>query len=177
MRHIIEQPSGLLSYLNAINNDVRHLNFNLLDEEVMFISKFYTPRLQLSELSRKMLKEIDDGTIPVRERYFNTNTIPEKVKNSSLQLQNPRIYYIIQTIILETYSIVNCFVENPQNLRYLSDNDMHVLVDNLSYTIDYLSDYEEYNSLVLDLRQLELNLNNIKLQLPLLKKEVIANEV
>ncbi len=177
MRHIIEQPSGLLTYLNSIHNDTRYLNFNLLDEEIMFVSRFYTPRLQLSELSLRTLKEIQEDKIPKKERYFNTNTIPEKVKNSSLQLQNPRVYYILQTIILEVYSIVNCFIENPDNLVYLTDKDMDIIVSNIAYTIDYLTEYEEYNSLVLDLRQLEMNLNNIKLQLPLLKKEILANEV
>ncbi|AAX92367.1 virion component [Staphylococcus phage Twort] len=177
MRHIIEQPSGLLSYLNSINNDTRHLNFNILDEELMFVSRFYTPRLQLSELALKTLKEIQEDKIPKKERYFNTNTIPEKVKNSSLQLQNPRVYYILQIIILEAYAIVNCFLENPENLVYLTDKDMDIVVRNIAYTIDYLTDFEEYNSLVLDLRQLEMNLNNVKLQLPLLKKEVVTNEV
>lgn len=88
-----------------------------------------------------------------------------------LKVQAPRIYFILQTIIMESYAIVNCFVENIDSIVYLTERDVKIARENLNYVADYLSDYEEYSSIVTDLRELDICFGYIELQLPLIKKE------
>lgn len=172
MRHFISQPQGLLRFLNALDMDLSMAHMNLLDEEVSFVSRFYTPQLQLSELAKRVLKEIQTEDIPTLEREFNENTIVKKANNTLMRVQAPRIYMMLQTIVLESYALVNCFVENPQLLKYITPEDLHIARSNLNYVADYLSKYDEYNSVVLDLRELDICFGSLELQLPLVKSEV-----
>ena len=123
MNNFIPQPQGLLRFLNALDTDLTSSHMNLLDEEVSFVSKFYTPQLQLSELAKKVLTNLKTDDIPVLEREFNDNTIIHKANNTLLKVQAPRMYMILQSIVLEAYAIVNCFVENPSSLKYLTEED------------------------------------------------------
>src|SRR5699024_6996871 len=90
--NFIPQPQGLLRFLNALDTDLTASNMNLLDEEVSFVSKFYTPQLQLSELAKKVLTNLKTDDIPVLEREFNDNTIIHKANNTLLKVQAPRMY-------------------------------------------------------------------------------------
>lgn len=171
MNNFISQPQGLLRFLNGLDTELTTSHMNLLDEEVSFVSKFYTPQLQLSELAKQKLIEIQTEDVPVLEREFNDNTIVHKANDTLLRVQAPRMYLILQSIVLEAYAIVNCFVESPQSLKYLTEEDVSIVRSNVNYVADYLSDYDEYNSIVLDLRDLELCFGSIELQLPLIKKE------
>lgn len=135
------------------------------------MSRYYTPNIQLSELAQRVLNDIQHNNIKTAEKDLNKNSIVNKIDKTMLKVQAPRIYFILQTIIMESYAIVNCFVENIDSLVYLTERDVKIARENLNYVADYLSDYEEYSSVVTDLRELDICFGYIELQLPLIKKE------
>ena len=171
MRHEIYQTASLLRFLNNINLNSTNIQYNLLDENIGFVSRYYTPNIQLSELAQRVLNDIQHNNIKTAEKDLNKNSIVNKVDKTMLEVQAPRIYFILQTIIMESYAIVNCFVENIDSIVYLTERDVKIARENLNYVADYLSDYEEYSSIVTDLRELDLCFGYIELQLPLIKKE------
>lgn len=171
MRHEIYQTASLLRFLNNINLNSTNIQYNLLDENIGFVSRYYTPNIQLSELAQRVLNDIQHNNIKTAEKDLNKNSIVNKIDKTMLKVQAPRIYFILQTIIMESYAIVNCFVENIDSLVYLTERDVKIARENLNYVADYLSDYEEYSSVVTDLRELDICFGYIELQLPLIKKE------
>lgn len=171
MRHEIYQTASLLRFLNNINLNSTNIQYNLLDENIGFVSRYYTPNIQLSELAQRVLNDIQHNNIKTAEKDLNKNSIVNKVDKTMLKVQAPRIYFILQTIIMESYAIVNCFVENIDSIVYLTERDVKIARENLNYVADYLSDYEEYSSIVTDLRELDICFGYIELQLPLIKKE------
>lgn len=171
MRHEIYQTASLLRFLNTINLNNTNIQYNLLDERIGFVSRYYTPNIQLSELAQRVLNDIQHNNIKTAEKDLNKNSIVNKIDKTMLKVQAPRIYFILQTIIMESYAIVNCFVENIDSLVYLTERDVKIARENLNYVADYLSDYEEYSSVVTDLRELDICFGYIELQLPLIKKE------
>lgn len=171
MRHEIYQTASLLRFLNNINLNNTNIQYNLLDENIGFVSRYYTPNIQLSELAQRVLNDIQHNNIKTAEKDLNKNSIVNKIDKTMLKVQAPRIYFILQTIIMESYAIVNCFVENIDSLVYLTERDVKIARENLNYVADYLSDYEEYSSVVTDLRELDICFGYIELQLPLIKKE------
>lgn len=171
MRHEIYQTASLLRFLNNINLNSTNIQYNLLDENIGFVSRYYTPNIQLSELAQRVLNDIQHNNIKTAEKDLNKNSIVNKVDKTMLKVQAPRIYFILQTIIMESYAIVNCFVENIDSIVYLTERDVKIARENLNYVADYLSDYEEYSSVVTDLRELDICFGYIELQLPLIKKE------
>jgi hypothetical protein len=171
MRHEIYQTASLLRFLNNINLNNTNIQYNLLDDRIGFVSRYYTPNIQLSELAQRVLNDIQHNNIKTAEKDLNKNSIVNKVDKTMLKVQAPRIYFILQTIIMESYAIVNCFVENIDSIVYLTERDVKIARENLNYVADYLSDYEEYSSVVTDLRELDICFGYIELQLPLIKKE------
>lgn len=171
MRHEIYQTASLLRFLNNINLNNTNIQYNLLDDRIGFVSRYYTPNIQLSELAQRVLNDIQHNNIKTAEKDLNKNSIVNKIDKTMLKVQAPRIYFILQTIIMESYAIVNCFVENIDSLVYLTERDVKIARENLNYVADYLSDYEEYSSVVTDLRELDICFGYIELQLPLIKKE------
>lgn len=171
MRHEIYQTASLLRFLNSINLNNTNIQYNLLDENIGFVSRYYTPNIQLSELAQRVLNDIQHNNVKTAEKDLNKNSIVNKVDKTMLKVQAPRIYFILQTIIMESYAIVNCFVENIDSIVYLTERDVKIARENLNYVADYLSDYEEYSSVVTDLRELDICFGYIELQLPLIKKE------
>ncbi|ANT44778.1 hypothetical protein HOR18_gp115 [Staphylococcus phage vB_SscM-1] len=171
MEHKVEQTSGLLRFLNSIQTDGSSIQYNILDEETTFVSKFYTPNLQLSELSKKVLYDIQNNNIKTAEQDFNIDSMVNKIEKTTLKVQAPRIYRIMQNIVLEAYAIINCFLENPESLKYLTSTDIMIARENINYIADFLSDYDEYRSVITDLRELEICFGYLEYQLPLIKKE------
>lgn len=171
MEHIVEQTSGLLRFLNSIQADSSSLQYNILDEEIDFVSEYYTPNLQLSELSKKVLYEIQNNNIKTAEQDFNVDSMVNKIEKTSLKVQAPRVYRIMQNIVLEAYAVINCFLENPETLKYLTSKDIMITRENINYIADFLSDYDEYRSVITDLRELEICFGYLEYQLPLIKKE------
>ena len=156
MRHEIYQTASLLRFLNNINLNSTNIQYNLLDENIGFVSRYYTPNIQLSELAQRVLNDIQHNNIKTAEKDLNKNSIVNKIDKTMLKVQAPRIYFILQTIIMESYAIVNCFVENIDSIVYLTERDVKIARENLNYVADYLSDYEEYSSIVTDLRELDI---------------------
>lgn len=171
MEHKVEQTSGLLRFLNSIQTDGSSIQYNILDEETTFVSKFYTPNLQLSELSKKVLYDIQNNNIKTAEQDFNVDSMVNKIEKTTLKVQAPRIYRIMQNVVLEAYAIINCFLENPESLKYLTSTDIMIARENINYIADFLSDYDEYRSVITDLRELEICFGYLEYQLPLIKKE------
>ena len=116
-----------------------------------------------------ILKEINEDRIKMSPVDFNDNTIVTKVRDTDIKSQAPRIYLIIQTIVLEAYAIVNCFLENPSSLKYLSKKDVQIVRENINYVCDYLGDFEDYISVVSELRELDINFGYIENQIEVIK--------
>ncbi|QYC50997.1 hypothetical protein [Mammaliicoccus phage vB_MscM-PMS3] len=171
MQHRIEQTNGLISFIRNIKGDFENnVVRNVLDDNVNFVSRYYTPTLRLSTLSINILKEINSDRITISPVDFNNNTIVTKVNDTNIKSQAPKIYLIIQTIVLEAYAIVNCFLENPSSLKYLTKKDVQVVRENINYVCDYLGDFEEYISVVDELRELDINFGYIENQIDIIKE-------
>lgn len=172
MEHRLPQTTGLLTFIRHINyqgNDI--ITRNILDDNLSFVSKYYTPHLHLSTLASKLLDDINNGRVPVSEFDVNKNNIVKNIDKTSIKRQAPRIYLIIQSIILEAYSIVNCFYENPKAMEYLTSEDISKARDNIDYVCDYLGDFDDYITVVDDLRALDINFGYIQKHLKLIKGE------
>lgn len=172
MIHRLPQTTGLLTFIRHIKyqgNDI--IQRNLIDDKLDFVSRYYTPHLHLSTLAGKMLEDINKGNVPITEFDVNKHTIVKEIDKTSIKRQAPRIYLIIQSIILESYAMVNCFYENPDSMQYLTSEDIDKTRDNIAYVCDYLGDFDDYITVVDDLRALDINFGYIQKHLKLIKGE------
>ena len=171
MNQIIPQPPELVKFLTSIEVKNSFLSKNMLDDELDFISFYYTPNLQISLLAEENLKYLKNGNVQLTSHDLGENSFVRRIIKSGLKRQNSKVYRLMQLIVLEVYSTINALTENPENVKLLTEKDLNNLSDNINYVCDYLGESDDYNSIIQDLRNISLDIDFIKLQLPLIKKE------
>lgn len=171
MEQIIPQPPELVKFLTSIEITDSIMSTNMVDDELDFVSFFYTPNLQISRLAQKNLEFLREGSVELTAHDLTEKSLIKRLKKSSLKRQNSKMYRLLQFIILEVYTAVNTIMENRQNIKDMKMEDLERVSNNIAYVCDYLGDSDEYSSIIKDLRNISLDVDYIKLQLPLIKKE------
>lgn len=171
MKQIIEQPLTLVRYLSEIEINNSNLTGNLLDKDLSFVSKYYTPNLKISLVGQDNLEYLKKGNVKLSNQDLDNKSLIKRIEKTNLKKTNSTVYRLLQIIILETYSIVNTFKENQDNIEKIKKSDLQRVSQNIEYVCDFLGDFEEYNSIIEDLRNISLDVNYIKLQLPLIQSE------
>lgn len=171
MEQIISQPPELVKFLTSIETTNGYLSTNMLDDELDFISFYYTPNLQVSKLAEDNLEYLKKGNVQLTTYDLTEESLIKRIVKSGLKRQNSKVYRIMQIIILEIYSTINTLMENPDKIKYMNYKDLQTVSENIEYVCDYLGESDDYNSIIQDLRNISLDIDYIKLQLPLIKKE------
>lgn len=157
------------SYEIAPNND---LVLNTLDREAEFISRFYTPRLRVSELASYVLKDIQANRITPTRRHPNKGSFLEKVTQNNMRDNDPALYQLAKIIMLEVFSVVYLVDHKKEYAEYLTEPDMQQARANVKYFLDAISGTEKYLDLVEHLHQFDISLGYIQGQIPVLKGEI-----
>lgn len=171
MTQIIPQPPELVKFLASIEITNGYLSTNMLDDELDFVSYYYTPNLQISKVAEDNLDYLTKGNVQLTAHDLTKDSLIKRIVKSGLKRQNSKVYRIMQIIILEVYSIINTLTENIDSLKYINYKDLQTVSENIEYVCDYLGESDDYNSIIQDLRNISLDIDYIKLQLPLIKKE------
>ena len=174
MQQIIEQPLSLVKFLADIEITSSNMTGNLLDKELSFVSYFYTPNLNISIVGQEVLDFLKNGNVKISTSDLDTKSLVKRIEKSNLRKTNSTVYRILQITILEIYAIVNTFKENQENIEKMKQSDLIKLSQNIEYVCDFLGDYDEYSSIIEDLRNISLDVDYVKLQLPLIKTEGVS---
>lgn len=156
------------SYEIAPNNE---LVLNTLDKEASFVSRFYTPRLRVSELASRVLRDIEGEQIKPVNRNPVEGSFLDKITKSNLRAENPRLYQIAKIIMLEVFSVVYLVDYKPEYAEYLSEAELRQARVNVKYFLDAISGQDKYLDLVEHLHNFDISLGYIQGQVPVLKGE------
>lgn len=157
------------SYEIAPNND---LILNTLDREADFVSRFYTPRLRVSELASRVLRDIEGEQIRPVNRNPAKGSFLEKIIDNNLKVENPNLYQIAKIIMLEVFSVVYMVDHKPEYAEYLSESELRQARTNIKYFLDSISGQDKYLELVEHLHSFDISLGYIQGQIPVLKGEI-----
>lgn len=174
MQYRIRQTSSLLRFLRTLDvlDDSRKV-YNRLDSELTFTSEFFTPNLILSELATKVLADIKSNAIPYTDIDINKDSIVNHIRKTDLAIRQPGIYQMLQTIVLESFSLINTVTETPTALKYVTKQDIKTARENLNYVADYLGSFDDYITIVSKLRELDICFGYLENQLDLMKVGVV----
>jgi len=120
---------------------------NELDKKSTYVSKHFTPNLQVSQVSIKVKSDI---TLDLNNVYNNTsdpNSLVYMLQHSTLAVLVPDIYRYCQAVILDFCSIVYAYESEPVLLMDLTTEDFDNTINNCLYLADYFSGKDEYSEL------------------------------
>lgn len=170
MKHELIQSASLIRFLNKLNKGTvtnqTGTKYGFLVMELDFVSDYYTPRIEISEVSEEILTDIRNNEIITTGDDVTDSTIIKKVEASDLEELAPNIYKLLQMVILESYTIVNCFTENTEQLHRITAEDIKRVRENLNYVTDFMGSYSRYSNIIPDLRQLDICFGYLEHQLP-----------
>lgn len=170
MIHDNIQSSSLIRFLNKLNKGTitnrTGTKYSFLVMELSFVSKYFTPVLKISEVSEELLTDIRNDDILTTGDDYTESSIIKKVEASDLEESAPNIYKLLQMVILESYTIVNCFTENTDNIKRITEEDVKRVRENLNYVADFMGSYPRYSDIIPDLRELDICFGYIEHQLP-----------
>lgn len=159
-----------IKYLNVDENG--GITRNILDDTPNYVSRFYTPQMQVSKTSSNILDIIKTENITEVNTELTEDTVTKKLLDSDLKLMNPYVYQLAQTIVLECFSLIYSLEESPEMMKYIEESDIQQTRENIQYIADCLGDNKDYSEIVTDLHSMDIALGYIQKQVPLIKEEL-----
>jgi len=144
---------------------------NTIKGSTDFVSTLYQPVYTLSILARMTQSALTDGTIEVENTPLDTSTIVYKALHSDLATFAPNIYLLLKAVVLESFVLLYNIDNSPQNLQYVSTNDIKRCKTNINYIADFFSTNSNYYSMIESMRDMNISFGYLENQI-----EVIMNE-
>lgn len=148
---------------------------NVLDKESDFVSQYFTPHSSIGELSRKVLETIQAREIRTTNANMKKNSLGDLVLSSKLLDIHPNLRPYIQAILLESLSIEIAIDHIPEFIKYLNEDDIGKVRENITYTLDIISVDPRFVDIIKHLNDLYVNLGYIQAQIPVIKEEEGGN--
>lgn len=130
---------------------------NELDKKSSYVSSHFTPNLQVSGLSVKVIDSIKLDTTQVYSNTTDPDSILYKLQHSALAVTAPGIYRYCQAVMLDCYSIIYSYEDDPILFENLTPGDLDTDINNCLFLSDYFSGNEDtadlaslYNDLMVE---------------------------
>ena len=170
MHEITTYSSEYLRFISSFeiapNNDVV---YNTLDKEAEFVSRYYIPRLKVSELASFVLRDIHSEKIRPVKQKTKKGTLLDIVKSSGMKEKDDRIYQLCKIIGLEIFSMWYAIEHQTEYRKYFSQREVRQVRNNILFVLDVIGDKEDYLELIILLHELDIHVGYIQGQVPVIK--------
>lgn len=166
----VYQSTDLMRFIKTMNISTDgKIVTNILDEEPNYISRFFTPNLQVNKLSYNILDLLESEEIQEVNTDLSQDTVTKKILDSDLKLVNSYVYKLCQSVVLECFSLIYAIEERPELMQYIDEKDIQLTRENTKYVIDNLGSDNQYTSIVEDLTNMDIALGYIQKQLKMIQ--------
>lgn len=163
---MMKQSSDLIGFISSFQiSEDGTVPYNSMNDRVKFESTMYKPTYQVSILSLLMWKHIKQVGVPMDNSKLPYNCITNVAINSDLSQYAPDVYLLLQTIVLEAFSIGVNVREGIIKMDYISKSDIMRIKENCSYIMDYMGYEEKYVLMIECMRNIHLALGYLENQL------------
>lgn len=166
----VRHPAALIRFMSYLDVDPDNVIMsNVIDQEPNFISRFYTPNLRVSPLAAKVLAALHTDTFLTINRDVSADSLIGQLTASNLRTENPYVYQLTQTIVLEAFSLVYAIEDREELVKYINADDINRVRINLKYVLDAIGKDHKYTSLIENIQELDVTLGYIEAQVPVIK--------
>lgn len=159
-------------FLNALEADGDgKVIVNQLDTTPSYISKQYTPNLQVSVATSNLLTNLNVENTVDMNASLSEDSLTYLIITSDLKTTAPDIYQLAQAVIADTYTYYYAIQSSVKYLNQISPDDVSNTIGNITYLIDYFSGNIVYDDITMKLTDLQTSLGILKNQLLLIKQE------
>lgn len=152
------QPRNLLQFISKMNLEVTgEISLGPFSPGLTYTSTYFTPRLQVSEAAKSARDAVVDGSFSNARREYSSSLV-DKINKSQIELSNPALYHVLQTIVLEAFTLILIQDLAPKVSIWYTEKDARALHENINYAIELLTlQGIDTHNLVMDLRNLDMD--------------------
>lgn len=148
---------------------------NIIDKTPTYISKMYTPSLNVSNATKKFLDNLGIISVIDSSLDMGTDSITYWLLNSNIKNTDYKVYNIFKATLADIYAYTYAIDDNIDYLRFINEKDLINTINNVTYLIDYLSVSLENSSVLNTLYDFSAALGVIKNNLEGLKRGDLNN--
>lgn len=153
---------------------------NVLDKDSEFVSRYFTPKASIGELSRKVLESIHAKEVITTNNKLRAGSLGDLLLNKRLINTHPNLKPYLQAILLEVVALDVAIEHAPELRQYVNEKDISRVRDNITYALDLISIDPRFTKEYKHLQDLYINLGYIEAQVPVIKQdgeEILNGEV
>lgn len=170
------QSTDLMRFIRPLKVNVAgDLVTNVIDDELNFISRFYTPHFRVNQISSTILDMIYDNNITEVNKQLSKDSLTYKLQMSGLSIMAPEMYKLSRLVVLECFALIYAIEEEQELFKYIDEQDVMNTRENVKYLVDYLGEQKDYIDIVMDLHSVDVALGYIQKQIPLIQGELEVN--
>ena len=134
------------------------IDWKPVDGQEGYVSELYTPEYKISTLAKKF-KELVEG----EEEFELTSLIPPSpfvslITTENVKVENSGSYVLAQAVVLESMALIYCVENNVRWRKYLFQEDILRIHENINYVIETLPIGTRYNAILRLLRSMDIDI-------------------
>lgn len=137
---------------------------NEMGNTTQFVSSLYTPSFSVSALARLTLDDIKQNKIELINVPLDPRTIVAQVMDSDLATYNPRVYVLVCSVVLESFSLLYSIEETRTSLQYVTKKDILKIKQNINYIADYFGTERKYRKMIETMRDIDISIGYLENQ-------------
>lgn len=166
------QSTDLIRFITTLPVDNQgKIVLNIIDKqgEPTFISRYFTPRLEVNPIAPVVIQRVISKEITQTTQSLSNNTLTIEIVNSGLKQENLYVYRLCQSVLLDCFSLVYAIEEDRDLLARVTSAELTTTLENIKYIMDYTGGYDKYSSLNSRFNNVYIAVGYLKAQLPVLK--------
>ena len=173
MRLDVRFPMEFINFVGDLEVTPKNMIIeNSLDKDLEFVSRYFTPRPSIGELSRKILEAIHAREVRTSSRKLGQGSLGRLILDSDLLKVHPNLTKYMRVILLEVLALDIAINHLPELGEYINKKDINRVRENIKYSMDIISVDPRFVSEYANLSELYISLGYIEAQVEVIKRDL-----
>lgn len=122
------------------------------------VSAIFKPEYKISTLAKKFKELVESGEVFELSSLMPPSTFVKEITSDGMKIAQRNAYVLSQAIVLESLALLYCVENKPYWRRYLFQEDILRIHENINYVIEALPIGTKYHNMLRLLRLMDVDI-------------------
>lgn len=134
------------------------IDWRPVDGQEAHVSEIFKPEYKISTLAKKFKELVESGDVFELSSLIPPSTFVEEMTSDKVKIAHREAYVLSQAIVLESLALLYCVENNPYWRKYLFQDDILRIHENINYVIEILPIGTKYHNILRLLRLMDVDI-------------------
>ena len=157
----MEKVQSRAQFIFATNFKIKEsgtIDWKPTDGQDVYVSKLYTPEYKISTLAKKFKELVESGAEFELSSLLPPSPFVSLMTTGNVKVGHSGSYVLAQAILLESMALIYCVENNIRWRKYIFQEDILRIHENINYVIETLPIGTEYNNILRLLRTMDIDI-------------------